>query len=145
MALRDIIQRLLSFVGMRPGNHVDDDPTLAYIRRGDPEMTAAWQEARANVPQFLRLLEDPEYGDAEFYVKKRFDDGQQSEHIWLSDVRVEGDQFIGSVGNDPRIVTNAKFGEEAQVAMDDISDWMITRGEEMIGGFTVELLMQRRG
>ena len=90
-------------------------------------------------------MDDPSYADAEFYVKKRFDQGDQSEHIWLADVRVEGADFVGLVQNDPRVVSNVKYGDEARVAQDEISDWMITRGEEMIGGFTVELLMRRRG
>ena len=130
-------------------SHVADEDiskaTLTYVEKDDPEMMAAWQTARDSVNEFVQKMDDPQFSDSDFYVKKRFDQGDRSEHIWISGLRVDGSEFIGAVGNDPQIVNNIQCGDEARVAFDEISDWMITKGDEMIGGFTVAILMQRRG
>ena len=101
-----------------------------------------------NRPQVssLRLkASDPDFSGSEFYVKKRFDQGDRSEHIWIANPRVDGTEFVGAVGNDPQIVTNISCGDEARVEFDQISDWMVTKGDDMVGGFTVDILMRRRG
>ena len=131
--------RVRSLLGLQPAK---SDPALRYIHKDDPEMKAAWQKAREAVPEFIAALDDPALSDADFYVKKRFEQGDLTEHIWLLDVRVEGEEFVGEVGNDPQIVTTIKLGDTARVAMPSISDWMID-GDEMRGGFTVELLQRR--
>ena len=119
--------------------------TLTFYSKDDPEMEAAWQKARDSVGQFMQALDDPQFRDAVFYVKKRVDEGERTEHLWLSDIRVEGDEFVGVVDNDPQVVTNVACGETVRVAFTDISDWMIAQGDEMLGGFTVDVLMRRRG
>ncbi|HUT90492.1 MAG TPA: DUF2314 domain-containing protein [Thermoguttaceae bacterium] len=119
--------------------------TLTFYSKDDPEMEAAWQKARDSVGQFIEALDDPQFRDAVFYVKKRVDEGERTEHLWLSSIRVEGDKFVGVVDNDPQVVTNVARGQPARVAFAEISDWMIAKGDEMLGGFTVDLLMRRRG
>lgn len=127
------------------GGNSNSDPNFTFVEGDDPEMQAAFDKARASVLQFVEKMDDPQFADAEFYVKKRFDQDGLSEHMWLSVVRVEGSEFVGLVGNDPQIVTHVTCGDEARVAFNEISDWMITQGDDMTGGFTVEVLMRRQG
>lgn len=67
------------------GNRIPDEDiskkTLTYIERDDPEMVAAWKKARNSVNEFLRKMSEPQFADADFYVKKRFDQGDRCEHI----------------------------------------------------------------
>lgn len=117
---------------------------VKLVASDDPEMERAWKKARATLPQFVEALSEEANGDSEFFVKKRFDEDGQSEHLWLSNIRVKGRQFVGIVGNDPQVVTNVQAGDRASVAFDEISDWMIQTGDEIQGGFTSQVLMKRQ-
>lgn len=140
--LKRVAERLLQLTGLVRA--ATEDVTLRYVRRGDAEMEAARQQARDSVALFLRLLENPKPG-AEYCVKKQFDEGENSEHIWLNDVKLANGRFVGYVGNDPGIVKNIAFDDQVEVALEDISDWMVMLDGDIIhGGFTVELLMKRR-
>ena len=110
-----------------------------YVNRDDPAMLAATQEARESVAQFVQLLKNPPHPQAAFHVKKRFVDGDRTETMWLSDVQIRGDEFAGLIGNDPQILTQLKCGDEATVGIDEIHDWMVLVGDEMIGAFTVHV------
>ena len=140
--LKRVAERLLQLTGLAKSR--ESDVTLSYVRRDDPEMEAAREQARATVGSFVKLLENPQPG-TDYFVKKQFDEGENSEHIWLSDVTVAEGQFVGFVGNDPGIVKNISFDDEVRVAFDDISDWMVMRDGDVIdGGYTVDLLMKRQ-
>jgi uncharacterized protein YegJ (DUF2314 family) len=114
------------------------DANFKFVEKDDPEMVATWEKARASIPDFIEMVDDPSFADADFYVKKKFEQDDRTEHLWLSLTEVGDKEFIGLVGNDPRIVTNVKCNDAARVAFDEISDWMIMRGGAMVGGFTVE-------
>jgi len=64
-------------------------------------MHLAVKEARKTVGKFIAALEHPAPGQEDFEVKKRFIQGHQVEHIWLSDVRFVGDLFQGRIDNQP--------------------------------------------
>ncbi len=110
-----------------------------HVKRDDPAMMAAVQQARDSVSQFVAMLNDPAQSGSEFHVRKGFVDGDRSETMWLSDVRLDGEEFVGLIGNDPQILTHLQYGAEARVAMTEIRDWMVLEGDEMHGGFTAKV------
>ena len=59
-------------------------------------MQRAVQEARKTVRKFIAALKHPGAGEQDFEIKKPFVQGDQVEHIWLSDVRLVGNRFFQS-------------------------------------------------
>ena len=59
-------------------------------------------QARKTVGKFILALNHPAPGQQDFEVKKPFIQGDQVEHIWLSDVRFVGNRFQGRLDNQPR-------------------------------------------
>ena len=128
----------------QPGTVVGspDDPVV-LVADDDPEMAAAVQKARDTVDDFITALESGSATASDFAVKKEFKQGESSEFMWLSELSYGDGVFSGTLNNDPGIVTNVKIGETFTVARGEIQDWIYFEGEEMKGGYSVRILMER--
>jgi uncharacterized protein YegJ (DUF2314 family) len=116
-----------------------DEPD--YIRVSDnKEMDAAIDQAKKSVQKFITALQAPTAAQSSFSVKKPFTQGQKVEHIWLSPVTFDGQNFHGEVGDDPVDVTGVKLGDKVTVGKDEISDWMYVENGKLVGGYTVKAL-----
>jgi uncharacterized protein YegJ (DUF2314 family) len=73
-------------------------------------MQLAVREARKTVGKFITALTHPAAGQEDFEVKKPFIQGNQVEHIWLSDVQLVGNLFQGRIDNQPRKISGLKMG-----------------------------------
>jgi uncharacterized protein YegJ (DUF2314 family) len=102
-------------------------------------MHQAVKEARKTVGKFIAALEHPAAGQQDFEVKKPFIQGNQVEHIWLSDVRFVGNLFQGRIDNQPRKIVGLKIGETASVKPNEISDWLFVDNGKLVGGYTVRV------
>ena len=94
-------------------------------------------EARKTVKKFIAALKHPAPGQQDFEVKKPFVQGDQVEHIWLSDVRFVGNHFEGQIDNQPRKVQGLKLGQLVSVKPKEISDWLYIDNGKLVGGYTV--------
>jgi uncharacterized protein YegJ (DUF2314 family) len=102
-------------------------------------MQLAVKEARKTVEKFITALEHPGPGQQDFEVKKPFIQGNQVEHIWLSDVRFIGKRFQGRIDNQPRKIGGLKVGQIVSVSPRDISDWLYIDNGKLVGGYTVRV------
>lgn len=137
-------------VGCNPGDGVDrqageivereGQPGVHYVADDDDRMTAAIAQARDTVPQFIATLNGPQLGQTGFAVKVEITDGENVEFMWLSPVRYDGAQFMGTLNNDPDIVGSVKLGDELTVAQGEVSDWMYLENSKLVGGFTLRVL-----
>ena len=125
------------------GSGDDDIDTVRMIQGDDEELIAAVAKARATVDEFIDHFHNPEMEGAAFFVKQEFVEAEQSEHMWLMVDEVTETHFSGVVNNDPQFVTQVRIGERIKVAHEEIGDWMVSHGDDMTGGFTVEVLMRR--
>jgi uncharacterized protein YegJ (DUF2314 family) len=100
-------------------------------------MHRAVTEARKTVGKFIAALKHSAPGQQDFEVKKPFIQGNEVEHIWLSDVRFIGNRFQGRVDNQPRKIRGLKLGQLVSVNPNEISDWLYVDKGELIGGYTV--------
>jgi hypothetical protein len=73
------------------------DGSLFSSPTSDTTMEDAIAAARASTPSFIARLEAPQPGDCNFGIKFPFRDGEQVEHMWVSDVRRDGGEFVGIV------------------------------------------------
>jgi uncharacterized protein YegJ (DUF2314 family) len=117
------------------------DSNFIMVPDDDPEMQAAQAEARANWPTFLELFAEPE--GREFQVKASFVDGDIVEHMWVMNLRMEGDELSGTLGNEPFNVKNIKYGDPVRLKPGEVTDWSVTEGERTYGEYTVKVLRNR--
>lgn len=109
----------------------------------DPEMGAAFAEARATLNEFISLLAEPNPTRTFAALKVRFTlpDGS-TQDIWCDDVSYVDGQFTGNMGDDI-LALRLSFGERISIATADIVDWMIVQDGKLIGGFTIRLAYSR--
>jgi uncharacterized protein YegJ (DUF2314 family) len=121
----------------------DSDPVV-MVEADDAEMIAAVEKARASVGDFIAALANPTSDQSGFAVKKEFTQEGRSEFMWLVDVEFSNGVLTGTLDNDPGIVTNVAIGERYTVAASEISDWVYMDGEELVGGYSIAVLMSRQ-
>ena len=122
---------------------VDNEQAMPIFNaaNGDAVMDDAIARARASVDAFIARMAAPQPGDEGFGVKMRFNDGGKSEHIWVSELRLEGDEFVGVLEAAPRYVHSVRLGQEVRVKKSEISDWAFGNGNSMHGNYTVRVMM----
>ena len=113
------------------------EPEFFQVPKDHVAMHRAVIEARKTVGKFITALKHPGPGQQDFEVKKPFIQGNEVEHIWLSDVRFVGNRFQGQVDNQPRKIHGLKLGQLVSVNPDEISDWLYVDNGKLIGGYTV--------
>lgn len=116
--------------------HKPDDQ-MVMIDNDDATMDDAIQKACGTLPDYLAFFKNAPINTRNHRVKVHFNDGYNSEHIWLVDFTHEGDSIRGIVGNTPELVTNVVEGQQVLVPMEQISDWGFEAGGRQYGNYTV--------
>ena len=126
----------------RPGDTVEreGEPRVTMVDDDDPRMTAAINEARSTVGQFIAAVNNPTPSQSALSVKLPVSDGDQIEHMWLSEVGHANGKFTGHIANEPHQITTVKLGDRTEVAQDQISDWMYVDNGKLVGGYTLRVL-----
>ncbi len=124
---------------LKPGNSHEPEYFQVPKDKHHAAMQLAVKEARKTVEKFVAALEHPGPGQQDFEVKKPFIQGNQVEHIWLSDVQLVGKHFQGRIDNQPRKISGLKLGQIVSVHLKDISDWLYIDNGKLVGGYTVRV------
>ncbi|RUW75132.1 MULTISPECIES: DUF2314 domain-containing protein [unclassified Mesorhizobium] len=119
-----------------------DDKTVT-VRSDDPEMTAAIEQARASLDDFLALSEAPPPGTDKFKLKVMIVDGDATEHFWVIPFKRTASGFAGILANEPEIVQNVVYGQYIEFSRDDISDWGYIRDGHQVGSYTVCVMLKK--
>ena len=139
----------LVFGGIALQNAMADHPVGQELKRSNAEpesfdvphnhaqMHRAVLQARRTVGTFIAALQHPSPGQQDFEVKKAFRQGNEVEHLWLSDVRFSGNRFHGRIDNTPTKIHGLKEGELVSVNPDEISDWVFVDNGKLVGGYTI--------
>ena len=117
---------------------------MYFAQSDDPEMETAKREGRKTVGQFLTALSSGDTTANNFGVKAAFlvDDGT-AEHIWLTNIRAEGDSIFGAINNEPDMTTAVKSGQRVAVHKDSITDWNYAQNGKLVGGYSIRLMRSR--
>jgi len=115
---------------------------VTEVADSDPDMAAAVAEARRRWPEFIAAFNNRKPGQ-NFAAKRAFSDGRNTEYMWISVERVEHDVAYGVVNNDPVNLRGVRCGDDAEVRLEELNDWMYADGDEMVGGFTVNVVMAK--
>ncbi len=121
----------------------EGEPEVHMFQSSDPDMVAAYQAARRSVPGLVERL--PKLQAAGIYasVKVPVVEGDQVEHIWLSDIRFGEGQVYGSLGNTPLNLPSWSLGDPISIPLNQISDWMVVYEDRLIGGYTLFVARNR--
>ena len=113
------------------------------VETDDLEMNAAIDKARSTLPYFWQHLANPGEGEQRFSVKIQITDGDEVEHFWCGPVVGTASKAICNIDNDPQSVSNVQLGQEMSVEKEYVSDWMFMRGDKIIGGETIKVVLPR--
>lgn len=121
------------------------DKTVIY-KSGDPEMTAAIEQARKTLPDFWNMFAAPEPDVGQFSLKVAIRDEAQNitEHFWLGELKPQDDGRVeGTINNMPNHVKSVSHGQRYTFATEQISDWMFYRRGKIVGGHTIRPMLKR--
>jgi uncharacterized protein YegJ (DUF2314 family) len=113
------------------------EPEVYRVENEHAAMRKAVDEARKTVSQFIKAVQHPAAGQTDFEIKKPFVQGNDVEHIWLSEVEYVGGRFKGKVDNEPTKIHGVKMGQAVSVNPDEISDWAYVDNGKLVGGYTI--------
>jgi uncharacterized protein YegJ (DUF2314 family) len=113
------------------------EPEYYQVQNEHAAMHQAVIKARKTVGKFIDALKHPTASQTDFEVKKPFVQGNEVEHIWLSDVQFTGSRFQGRVDNTPRKIRGIKIGQIVSVNPNEISDWVYIDSGKLVGGYTI--------
>lgn len=68
------------------------------------------------------------------------DDGEASEQMWVDEIDFDGRYIYGVLANEPNHLTSIRQGDDVRVEVDEISDWLITDNDHVVGAFTVNAI-----
>jgi uncharacterized protein YegJ (DUF2314 family) len=62
------------------------------------------------------------------------------EHMWINDINFDGEKIYGILVNDPNELTNVNNGDEVEIPIHQISDWLFATQGKTYGGFTIQAM-----
>lgn len=120
-----------------------EDQVIGY-HDADTRMNTAIEQARALLPLFLdEFRRASTQGRQAFSLKAALEtsDGGR-EHIWVSDLRYDGDQLVGNLVNEPYDLPGLRLGSRVEIDENIISDWSIQTPQGTYGGFTTRVMLE---
>jgi uncharacterized protein YegJ (DUF2314 family) len=103
----------------------------------------AVQTAQSTMPTFIKLLNDRKNNMWRYFIKSRFAEGKEIEHMWVEADTASAEYVYGRLDNDPIKLTNIKFNDKVHVRIKDIEDYTIYEGDSiLLGNFISHSLEQ---
>lgn len=119
----------------------EGEPDMVYVPNEDQRMNWAIEKANLTLWYFEESLKNKQPYQNYFSVKVLITDGDEGEHIWLTDPHFDDEgNLFGTVGNEPINVRSVKFNQKIGIKRDLISDWMIIENGRLIGGYTIRAI-----
>lgn len=104
---------------------------------GDPDMVAAIRQARASLDNFLLTAATPPAGTEGFRLKVAVQEGEQTEHFWVTPFTPTADGFEGTLAGDPAVLKSLKSGQRIHFTKDDVADWGYRKDGHQVGNYTM--------
>lgn len=123
----------------------DGNPSGIHTLEGsDAEMNKAIEAARSSLSEFEQAIRSNNAHYELFALKVMFPDEVGGfEHLWITDIFLEDQQYHGFVGNEPQYTLAVEVGQEVTIDPEEISDWMYVESGTLRGGYTLRVLRNR--
>ena len=116
----------------------------------DPKMIRAFQKAQQTFKYFWRELSweysrivpalDVAYVKVAFSQEVEDSEEPMIEHMWISEIDFDGENIRGVLINDPNRLTNVQNGDNIEIPLEQLSDWLFATREKTYGGFTIQVM-----
>ncbi|MBC6109335.1 YegJ family protein [Pedobacter fastidiosus] len=117
------------------------EPDMVYVPNEDERMNWAIEKAKLTLWYFEENLANPQEHQVYFSVKVHIIDGENSEHIWLTEPHFDEEgNLYGTIGNEPVNVSTVKLNQKIGIDRNLISDWMTIENGRLIGGYTIRAI-----
>ncbi|RZL20232.1 MAG: DUF2314 domain-containing protein [Pedobacter sp.] len=117
------------------------EPDMVYVPNEDERMNWAIEKAKLTLWYFEESLANPQPQHAYFSIKVHIIDGDNGEHIWLTEPHFDDEgNLFGTIGNEPVNVSTVKLNQKIGIERDLISDWMTIENGRLIGGYTIRAI-----
>jgi uncharacterized protein YegJ (DUF2314 family) len=120
-----------------------DENEVVLVGTKDPDMVEAIRNARAGLPEFLKLAASPPTGTSGYKLKVMVKDGSLVEHFWVTPFKSLPDGYAGIIANEPKIVKSVKIDQLVRFDESLISDWGYTKNGRQVGSYTVCVLFKK--
>ncbi len=120
-----------------------DEGEVVSVKRTDPDMVKAIEEARSTLDQFLEIYRKPREGMYDFKLKVLISDEYGNEHFWVIPFKEVGKGFVGILANEPKVIKSVEHGQEIEFSRSDITDWGYTQNGKQFGSYTICVLFKR--
>lgn len=121
----------------------ENEPDIIGVASDDSGMNLAIEKAKQSIANFDVALKSNNPKFTNFSVKKPYQTESGHEHIWISDVVLKGDKYLGIIGNTPEYTNEIKLGDTVLVDKSEISDWMYIEENKLRGGYTIRALRNK--
>ena len=91
-------------------------------------------KAKENLPAFLESLRQRQVNSYDFYIKSRYSDGKEAEHMWFIVDTLKKESLIGILDNVPLKLKNIKLNDKLEIKFSEIEDWVIYKGDSIVAG-----------
>lgn len=116
---------------------------IISVESDDSEMNLATEKAKLTIKNFDLALKSNNPNFKYFSVKKPYKTESCDEHIWINDVVLKGDKYLGVIGNTPEYTNEIELGDTVLVKKSEISDWMYVEENKLRGGYTIRALRNK--
>ncbi|HXG60054.1 MAG TPA: DUF2314 domain-containing protein [Planctomycetota bacterium] len=114
---------------------------LIEVPADDPFMQQAVARARADWPRFVAAFEAQ--AGTFFSVKAPVSHSGNTEFIWISVTRLEGERIYGELNNEPANLGPLRLGSKVSVPVAELNDWCFMDPQgKLVGGFTIAAVHQ---
>lgn len=141
--MRIVLLAIVSALAMAaPAIAQDQGAPVVEYSDVDSRMNAAVSRARDTLPVFWARMTSPARDGSEaLKVMFPIDGGEGAEHLWVDNLRMQGDEVIGDLQNQPGWIAALSKGDTVVVERDDISDWIYESNGRLWGGFTLRVMV----
>ena len=121
--------------------------TIARMEHSDEALLQIAEDAQRTVHLFFRNLLRTDLGGENFSIKYPFmadsDSGIVSEQVWLSGIQFDNGLYYGVIVSEPQHLTGMRRGDTVMFDVDEITDWMYTQNGRIIGGRSIQYLLEQ--
>ena len=130
------------FLAAGAGCSADSRDRTVGVLADDPDMTAAMQTARSQLPVFYKAFDEPKKGVGDFALKVKISDTSGTEYFWVGNLKKTDGKLYGTVDNTPQQVRTVKLKQRIEIPEQDIADWMFRRNSKIVGNYTMRAMFR---
>lgn len=111
-----------------------DEKNTRYVAVEDTIYLNAISLAKQNLHVFIDSLENQRSNNYDFYIKSKYSDGKNTEHLWFIVETFKEKTFVGILDNAPLNLKNIKLADKLDIKIEEVEDWIIYKDDTIIAG-----------